>query len=161
MQISKIAADDQVGSEGAEDVGARAGEDGAEVGVGRDGAAQDASDDAGGDGVEKGGEFVGEEAVKRRWCAEAHPTGVGINERKGEGEAESPALAVGEMARREQIAVGFGQADAGEVAKGGFDGDVGKMVDDGAAIEGDARDVDDGDGEAAAEAAEEGGFAGA
>ena len=53
FQSSKIAADDQVGREGAEDVGARAGEEGAEIRVGGDCPTQDAGDDGGADGVEQ------------------------------------------------------------------------------------------------------------
>ncbi|HEV8290698.1 MAG TPA: hypothetical protein VGP94_02185 [Tepidisphaeraceae bacterium] len=70
-------------------------------------------------------------------------------------------MAVGEVAGRKQIAVGFGEADAREVSEGGFDGDVGEVVDDSATRESDARDVDEGDFAVAAEAAEECGFAGA
>jgi hypothetical protein len=81
--------------------------------------------------------------------------------RESQGEAEAEALAVGEMLGREEIAVGFGEADAGEVGEGGFDGGVGEVVDDGFLREGNAGDVDEGDFKAAAEAAEEGGFAGA
>ena len=149
--------DDQVRGEGAEDVGAGAGEDGAEIRVGGDGAAQDAGDDGGGGGIEQRGEFVADQATRSGRCAEAHPTGG----RKRQREAEAPALAVGEVARGEEIAVGFGEADAREMREGGFDGDVGEVVDDGFARERDAGDVGGGEFAAAAEAAEEGGFAGA
>jgi len=65
------------------------------------------------------------------------------------------------MFRREEIAVGFGEADAGEVGEGGFHGGVGEVVDDGFGSQRDAGDVDEGDWTAAAEAAKECGFAGA
>ena len=57
--------------------------------------------------------------------------------------------------------MGFGEADAGEVGQRRFDGDLGEMIDDSAAGEGNPRDVDEGDFAAAAEAAEKGRFAGA
>jgi len=63
LGFSKIAAEDQVGQEGAEDVGARAGNIRAEVGVGSDGFSEDAADDAGGEGIEEGGEFVGDQTA--------------------------------------------------------------------------------------------------
>ncbi len=57
--------------------------------------------------------------------------------------------------------MGFGEADAGEVAEGGFNGGVGEEVDDGFLAEGNAGDVDEWKFAAAAETAEQGGFAGA
>jgi len=159
MEFSKIAAEDEIGPEGTEDVGAGAGEEGAEVGVGRDGAAEDAGDDGGAEGVEEGGEFVGEEAEEFAICNLRFA--IEIHLRECQGEAEAPALAVGEIFWGEEIAASFRQADAGEVGEGGFDGGVGEVVDDGAAGEAKAGEVDEGNLQAAAQAAQEHGFAGA